>query len=226
MKSESTPPDYYPVYLNLTGKHCVVVGGGEVAQRKVTSLLEAGAQVTVIAPHITASMPADAAINQRTFLPDDLNGAWLVFAATDDAAVNTLISEEGERRKIWVNVVDDPAKCSMIIPAVVKRGALRIAISTGGASPTLAKQLRRELEQRYGVEYGELVELLWRVRRDNESKLNEAKISDPTRRQLWEQVLRLPLLDMIRAGEIEHAQESIKVLLHKAIMHITESTGS
>lgn len=217
MNNESAPPHYYPVFLNLTGKHCVVIGGGEVALRKVTSLLEAGAQVTVIAPHIIASMPSAATVHQREFLPDDLNSAWLAFAATDKAEVNALVSEEGERRKIWVNVVDDPQQCSMIIPAVVKRGALRIAISTGGASPTLAKQIRRELEQCYGDEYGELVELLWCIRREYESKLNEANMSDPTRRHLWEQVLRLPLLDMIRAGEMDHAYDLAEQTIREVI---------
>ena len=213
MKDATAQPAYYPAFLLITGKRCLVVGGGEVALRKVEDLLEAGAAVTVIAPNVLAAMPAAATVLRRAFKADDLEGAWLAFAATDDAAVNAQVAREGERRRIWVNVVDDPAQCSMILPSVLKRGALRIAISTAGASPTLARQIRQELEQCYGPEYGELVELLGLLRLRYAPALQDSALPDPARRRMWESVLRLPLLDLLRAGErksaLELAQEVI-----------------
>jgi precorrin-2 dehydrogenase/sirohydrochlorin ferrochelatase len=217
MSEKSTPPAYYPLLLNLAGKHCLVIGGGEVALRKVAGLLDAGALVTVIAPRITAAMPAGTVLLRREFQQDDLDGAWLAFAATDDPEVNALVAREGERRRLWVNVVDDPAQCSMIIPAVFKRGALRIAVSTAGASPTLARQIGRELEQRYGPEYGELVELLWRLRRAFESNPAASRVPNSLRRHMWESVLRLPLLDLLRAGEQQHAINLAEEVIRRVV---------
>lgn len=207
-----TPPPYYPVFLDLRGKRCVVVGGGSIAVRKVEGLREAEAVVTVVAPEI-GEMPPDVECISRAFQPADLDDATLVFAATDDPEVNALVASEANARRILVNVVDDPEHCSCILPAVVRRGALRIAVSTAGASPALARKLRQELEATYGPEYGELVELLWRLRREWEPQAQAAGVPFPQRKNAWQAILRLPLLDALRNGEVARAEIMAREIL-------------
>ncbi|MHB9024823.1 MAG: precorrin-2 dehydrogenase/sirohydrochlorin ferrochelatase family protein [Armatimonadota bacterium] len=207
-----TPPPYYPVFLDLRGKRCVVIGGGKVAKRKVDGLLEAGAEVVVIAPRISA-MPDGVQVIQREYTPSDLDGAMLVIASTDDPGVNDAIFREATARGIWVNVVDVPENCSFILPSVVRRGALRIAISTGGASPALAKRLRKSLEQQFGEEYGALVDLLWRLRQRWEPQALAAGVPPAERQQAWERILDLPLLDMLRAGNVSGAEQAAFAVL-------------
>jgi precorrin-2 dehydrogenase / sirohydrochlorin ferrochelatase len=147
----------------------LVVGGGEVATRKVQGLLEAGAAVVVISPRLAeslATLVAQGLIQHhpRPFLPDDVLGCALVVGATDQSAVNLAVCEAARRHHIWVNIVDTPDSCDFIAPAIVRRGALQIAISTAGHSPTLAQRIRRQLEAYYGPEYAELLEQLGRER--------------------------------------------------------------
>ena len=165
----TAPPIYYPAFLDLRGKRCLVVGGGTVARRKVEGLVNTGAMVTVVAPSIVP-MPDGVHLEQRTFIPADLDGTMLVIAATNDSAVNAAVAREAHARGIFINVVDDPAICSMILPAVVRRGAFCLAISTGGASPVLARRLKESFETQFGEEYGLLIDLLWRLRRQWEPK--------------------------------------------------------
>ena len=216
MDNINEPPLYYPVFLDLRGRRCLVVGGGEVAVRKVAGLLEAGADVTVIAPEISA-MPPEARVLRRAFSPADIADMALVIAATNDPAVNAQIAAEARQRNIWVNVVDDPAAGSLILPSVVRRGALRIAISTGGASPTLAARLRAQLEAQYGEEYGRLVSLLWRLRRAWEPRANAANLSTGARRAAWQQLLALPLLEYLRAGNDQAAETAAQGVLERAL---------
>lgn len=160
---------FYPVFLDITGRRCVVVGGGSVAEGKVTGLLAAGANVRVISPTVTDAL-AEAAREgrirwrRRAYRRGDLAGASLAFAATGDVAVNAAVAAEGDRRGVWVNAADDPAHCDFILPSVLRRGALAIAVSTGGASPALARAVREELEQHVGAEYETLVEVARDVR--------------------------------------------------------------
>lgn len=153
---------YYPIFVNLQAKRCLVVGGGEVARRKVQGLLDAGGAVVVVSPTLTAALYTLArcgAIHHeaRPFQADDVDGCTLVIGATDQPAVNAAVCEAARRLGIWVNIVDTPDACDFIAPAVVRRGALQIAISTGGNSPALAKRIRAQLEQTYGPEYVELL---------------------------------------------------------------------
>jgi precorrin-2 dehydrogenase/sirohydrochlorin ferrochelatase len=191
--------------LDLRGRRCVVVGGGTVARRKVEGLLEAGARVDVVAPEVS-EMPSGVVVIQRSFLPQDLDGALLAIAATDRPEVNAVVAREAEARGVLVNVVDAPEQCTFILPAVVRRGALQIAVSTGGASPTFARQLRQEFEAQFGPEYGELVELLGALRRAWEAPLRDAGLAQHARRALWESVLALPLLSLLQAGRHEQAR--------------------
>jgi precorrin-2 dehydrogenase / sirohydrochlorin ferrochelatase len=156
---------YYPVFLDLAQRRCLVVGGGTVAERKAQGLLEAKARVVVVSPSLTEALRMWAANGVLSHLPRsfhdaDVEGCALVIAATDRGDVNAHVAATARRRGIWVNVVDTPDACDFIAPAVVRRGALQIAISTGGKSPMLAKRLREGLETLIGPEYGELADVL------------------------------------------------------------------
>ena len=209
-------PRYYPIMLDLRGKRCVVIGGGQVALRKVEGLVEAGAEVTVIAPNLLP-MPAAVTVVQRAYQPGDIAGAMLVIAATDDRQQNERVAREAEARRIWVNVADDPTNCSVIFPSVVRRGALCLAIATGGASPAFARRLRERLEGEFGPEYGALVELLHALRRAWEPRAKAARLPGAARQQAWEEVLNLPLLDWLRAGDVAAAERAAQTVLNAAL---------
>ncbi|MBI4340866.1 MAG: bifunctional precorrin-2 dehydrogenase/sirohydrochlorin ferrochelatase [Candidatus Omnitrophica bacterium] len=163
------PRAYYPMFADLNGRPCVVVGGGLVAQRKVTTLLRYGAKLTLISPQLTRRLAAYARHGRirhlaRRFRPADVRGAWLVYAATDDARINHLVFRSAQRQRVFANVVDQKPLCSFIAPAILTRGPLTVAVSTGGASPTLAKRLKRELGEQLGRQYGPLLKLLTGLR--------------------------------------------------------------
>ena len=169
MNQKTVCHGYYPVYVDLKEKKVVVVGGGTVAERKVEGLLMAQAQVSLISPEITKAleeMRSQGLIDHvaRKFVREDLNGAWLVIASTDDPAVQKDVYEESTARGIFCNVVDQPEYCSFIVPSMVRRGDLCIAISTGGKSPALAQRLRKELEKDIGPFYSGYVSLLGALR--------------------------------------------------------------
>jgi len=162
---------YYPAFLDLEGRRCLVIGGGEVAQHKVEGLLTGGARVTVIAPKLTRDLRRLLAegkidLEQREYRDGDLEGYDVCMVATDDGAVNAQVAAEGRRRRVWVNASDDPANCDFILPSVIRRGAITIAASTGGTSPALARRLREELEAYLTEEMPALAELLSEVRSD------------------------------------------------------------
>src|SRR5262245_60372528 len=157
---------YYPIFLDLRAHPCVVIGGGAVAERKVESLLQARARVAVISPTCTPPLRSWAAervvvLPQRPYHFGDLRGFSVAFAATNDETLHQTIGGEAG---VLLNVVDRPALCSFIVPAVVSRGDLTLAVSTGGASPALAKKIRQALEQQFGPEYDLALRLLARVR--------------------------------------------------------------
>ncbi len=160
---------YFPINLAIRDQRVVVVGGGAVAARKCRALREAGARVTVIAPHLDGylrSLRDSGAILHlaREFAPGDLAGGVLVFAATDEPAVNRAVAEEARTRGILANVADAPELGTFTLPAVLTRGDLQIAVSTGGTSPALARRVRDELEERFGPEYETALILLGKVR--------------------------------------------------------------
>ena len=214
--SNTTDGSYYPVFLDLRGRRCVVIGGGEVARRKVESLQAAGAEVTVVAPRMR-EMPAGVTITAREFRPGDLDGAFFVISATDDRAVNSAVAAEAEARGILINVVDVPAESSVILPAVVRRGEFVLAVSTGGASPALARRLRQRLEQEFGEEYGELIAFLKSLRQAWEPCYKAEGIPPAARKAAWEEVLDLPLLDWLRAGRRVEAKDAAEAILVQAL---------
>jgi siroheme synthase-like protein len=168
---------YYPVFLEMKDRPCVVVGGGTVAERKVEGLLAAGAQVTVISPELTpalATLKKEGRLHHvaRPYREGDLEGYEVAVAATDDRAANAEVAADGRSAsgRIWVNAVDDPPNCDFILPSVIRRGDIVIAASTGGASPALARRLREELEAFLSEDYGPLSELLQEVRQELRSR--------------------------------------------------------
>lgn len=162
---------FYPINLELKDRICVVVGGGRVATRKACGLLTCGAKVRIISPELTETLIAllqEEKLEwlQRVYRQGDLQGIFLVIAATDDELVQEQVYREAEERGILANVADVPSRCNFILPATIRQGDLTIAVSTGGKSPALAKQLRMELEKRFGPEYKILVDILGSLRRD------------------------------------------------------------
>lgn len=160
---------YYPICLRIEGRRCLVVGGGKVAERKARGLIDSGAMVVVISPELTPGLEglrAEGAISwePRGYRAEDAAGFFLVMAATDDPVVQDQIQADASRLNVLLNVADVPEKCNFILPALVKRGALMVAISTSGKSPALAKRLRRELEERLGPEYELVTEALGLIR--------------------------------------------------------------
>lgn len=156
---------FYIACLRLAGRRCVVVGGGDVGLEKVEGLLACGGDVTLIAPDAVDSLRelADEGSIRwegRTWRPSDLDRTFIAIAATSDTEVNIQVYEEAERRAMLVNVVDVPPLCNFILPAIVRTGPLAIAISTAGASPALAKRMKREIAQEYGEPYARLAEIL------------------------------------------------------------------
>ncbi|HUT74961.1 MAG TPA: bifunctional precorrin-2 dehydrogenase/sirohydrochlorin ferrochelatase [Armatimonadota bacterium] len=196
---------YYPVLLDLDGRRCVVVGGGEVAERKVRSLVECGAETLVIAPEVTEAI-GDLArqglvkLLRKPYEQGDLAGAWIVIAAAPPA-VNAAVAAEARRGRISVNVVDDPRRCDFIVPALVRRGPLLVAISSGGTSPALSRRLRELIEAQVGAEYGELADLLGRLRPEVLASGDEHR-----RRHIWEAILDSRTLELLREGRREEAE--------------------
>jgi len=213
---QKTVGSYYPVFLDLRGRRCVVIGGGEVALRKVESLLAAGAEVTVVAPR-ALEMPPGVTVVERGPQPADLDGAFFALSATADRAVNSAVAAEAEARGILINVVDVPAESSVILPAVVRRGEFVLAVSTGGASPALARRLRERLEAEFGEEYGELIAFLKALRQTWEPCFKAEGIPNSARKAAWEKVLDLPLLDWLREGQAQQAKEAAEEILKRMV---------
>jgi precorrin-2 dehydrogenase / sirohydrochlorin ferrochelatase len=192
----------FPMMVKLKSRRCVVVGGGEVAASKTEMLLGCGAQVVVIAQGATESIQALARQAKlewtaRDFVAADLNGAFLVVAATNSSAVNEEVFRAGRARGVLCNVVDDPEHCDFFYPAVVRRGALQIAISTAGYSPALAHRLRVELEQQFGPEYGAWLEEVGQQRRE----IMTRELSEVLRRELLERIAsRQSYEEFVRRG--------------------------
>ena len=161
--------NYYPICLDITNRHCIVIGGGKVASRKAQGLLEHRARVTMISPELgeeAAAMHADGHLTwiARPYREGDLHNAFLVIAATDDPEVQKRIHAEAEQNNILLNIADVPKWCNFILPATVRRGDLSVAISTSGKSPALAKRMREKMETQFGPEYELLLETLGALR--------------------------------------------------------------
>jgi uroporphyrin-III C-methyltransferase/precorrin-2 dehydrogenase/sirohydrochlorin ferrochelatase len=208
--------DYFPIFLDLKNKPCTVIGGGEVAFRKITLLRKAGAAVTVVAPELCAALQALAeagAISHKAqvYTADTLDGAHLVIAATNRREINAAVSRAAQAQLKPVNAVDDPELCSFIMPAIVDRSPVLIAASTGGASPVLARLIRSKLETLFPATYGDLAKLARKFRKEAMTRLTES-----ARRPFWERVLNGPIADLVLSGRPEMAEAALVAELKQA----------
>ena len=205
---------FYPINLNITGQLCVVIGGGAVATRKITSLLLCDAKVRVISPEISPDIKQLIARDNLEWIPrgymtGDLQGATLAFALTDNPDVQCQITTEAKEKKIPVNIADNPGACTFQTAATIRRGELLIAISTGGGSPALAATIRKELELHYGPEYGDLVKLLTEIRQltvGQDSSQQQHKL-------LFTKIIQTNILSLLKGKEWQLLNERLNEIL-------------
>lgn len=197
------------MFMDLEGRRCAVIGGGGIAEGRVRGLLEHGAVVRLVSPQITselARMVSEGAIGdhrERTYRPEDLDGCFLVIAATNLESINRMVWQDAEARNLICNVVDAPALCSFTVPSVVRRGDLAMAVTTGGASPVVAKHIARQLDAMYGPEWGALTALLRELR----DELKERHADMPGRRAAVEGLLRTDVVRLLAEGDEQGARE-------------------
>ena len=201
----------FPMFMKLEGRSCLVVGAGTVGEPKINSLVTAGASVRVVALHATAAVAEWAQAGAitweaRAFNSADLDGTFLVIAATNSSDVNAAIFHQARQRNILCNVVDDPEHCDFYYPAVVRRGDLQLAISTNGQSPALAQRIRRELEVQFGPEYGAWLEELGRARQ----QLFASKIDPEQRRRLLHELASHEAFKKAEAAEFNIDASSLE----------------
>lgn len=209
MKINGQSSPYYPISLNVRGRKCVVIGGGQVALRKVRTLLEHGANVEVISPELCAGLGQLADkdsihVLNRVYQEGDLTGAFITITATDDSSVNQQVIGEARRKAVMINVVDDADNSDFIAPSYLQRGDITIAVSTAGRSPALARKIRTVLEKEFTDEYAALAQLVSEVR--DELKHQGIQVDG----EGWQQALQLDsLIELLRQGETEKARSTL-----------------
>ena len=207
---------YYPLFADLEGRQCVVVGGGLIAERKVGVLVRCGAQVTVISPTATRRLKTWARAGriryvQRRFRPQDVRGAWLAVAATNDQSINEAVFRNATRRRIFTNVVDQKPLCSFIVPAIARRGPLTIAVSTGGASPAIAKRVRSEMSRWLSEAYVPMLRLLASLRGPAKRRLPAYN----DRKRYFNGLVAGKVFRLVRSGEVPRARRLALALLEQ-----------
>lgn len=201
----------FPIFLAMDGHRCVVIGGGQVAERKVENLLEYSVGIDVISPEVTPRLQSWAENHQvnwmaREFQPTDVQGAFLVFAATDDQFINREVAGLCKENGILVNAVDDSAYCDFYIPSTIRRNSLVLAISTEGKSPAYAKRMRQQLEEVITDSHGKFVDLLGEQREIIKQTVPDIR----TRQAIFEALAKLDILDLIAEGKDEQIRERIE----------------
>jgi precorrin-2 dehydrogenase / sirohydrochlorin ferrochelatase len=197
---------YYPIFLDLTGRRCIVIGGGAIAERKIEGLLAAGAEITVVSPEISEGLRllfAQRSIKHvsRKYENGDLSGYRLAFVATDDPATAAAVFSEARASGIWVNCADVPSCCDFILPAVIRRGELAVAVSSGGASPAATRAIREELESYLTQEFAQLVQTASEVRADLRQRSIHA------RAESWNEALKGEFRLLLRQGKAAEAKQ-------------------
>ena len=212
---------YYPVYLDIKNRDCLVIGGGSVGTRKVLTLLACGANVTVVSTVATEKLKELSnhgviKLKQRSFQTADLDDRFLVIGATDNQELNFNIHTEAERRGLLCNIADRPEACNFILPSIVNRGELIIAISTSGKSPAFAKKLRKQLEAEFGDEYAEFLNLMGAIRKKLLSEDHEPE----AHKHLFEQLIERNLVQMIKDGDTENINSLLlEVLVYHPLLN-------
>jgi len=199
-----------PLFIDLKEQHCLIVGGGTIAARKLAMLCKAGARVTVVSPELSAQTEKlcqeyNCQLERRAFLEEDIQGQRLIIAATSIAAVNQQVSELAKAKGILVNVADDFTQGDVVLPSVIDRDPIQIAITTGGASPVLARMIRRNLERHLPSAYGQLANLVEKYR----SPVSKQLTDETQRRRFWEDVLQGPIAESVFAGNLQIAEQAL-----------------
>jgi len=202
--------NYYPIFVNLKDQPCTIIGGGKIAEGKVEGLLDAGAMITVISPALTPALQNLADEKQFTYIEriyqnGDLDGAFMVICATDQNDINHRVWLDASENHQLVNVVDDTPRCNFIAPAILRKGDLSIAISTGGKAPAMAVRLKEFLDKDIGPEYARFLELAGQLR----SPLAKHIPDFETRKALWYQILDAGVLDLLSQGNESEAMDLI-----------------
>jgi len=205
---------FYPIHVNIEGRKCLVVGGGNTAERKVATLVRFGGNVVVVSPEATPRLRSYAQHrkilwHKRRFKLTDLRGTFLVFSATDSEALNRKIGQEAKKRTILVNVVDTPKDCDFISPSLVERGQLTISISTAGLAPLLSKHIRKDLEHYFGREYRHFTLLVAKVR---SALVRDKTLTAREKRKKLKQLLSLPIIDQLAGGNRVYYRTILKKL--------------
>ncbi len=207
---------YYPVNLDIKMKHCLVVGGGAVATRKVITLVNCDASVTVVSPEVTEALKELAekgtiVVEKRPYRPSDLDGKFLVIGATNIEHLNSNISSDALHKNILCNIVDQPEACNFILPSIVNRGDLIIAISTSGKSPAFSKQLRKDLEKEFGEEYADFLRLMGAIRR----RLLSSEHAPEAHKSLFNKLISGGLITLIKDRKIQAINHLLMEILGK-----------
>ncbi len=201
---------YYPIYIDIEDRAVLIVGGGAVCARKAETMMRYGARVTIVSPEITEEIAAweqadMLTVHRKMYMESDLEGASIVIASTDDPCVNARVARDCRRRRIPVNVVDVTHLCEFIVPAIIEKGSIQIAISTGGKSPALARTLKEDLQRTIGPEYAEVNDLLGTLRKSAKSVLP----TDVDRKRFFDGIIAAGLLDLLREGRRREAFEAV-----------------
>lgn len=215
---------YYPIYLDIEERNVLIIGGGNVCARKVETMLRYGARVTVVSPEFTDEIEGWAnegtiKIRRKPYEEADLDGASIVIASTDDQCINGRIARDCRRRKIPVNVVDVTHLCEFIVPAIVERGSIQIAVSTGGKSPALARTLKEDLQRAVGPEYDEVNQVLGTLRKGAKKTLP----TDTDRKRFFDGIIAAGVLDMLRSGKRQEAYATIASACEKAGVPVSDA---
>jgi len=211
---------FYPAFIDLENRPVLVVGGGIIAQRKVETLLEAGALVTVVSPQITEQLDAYGqsnriSVRQRGFIPSDVDGVSLVISATDDPTTQTEVASIAASKNVLVNTVDKPELCSFIVPAILRRGDITIAISTSGKSPSLAAELRARLDRVLTEEFARTANVLGAVRQE----VHRQFAGSDDRKRVFDSIIGSGIIEWIAgcddAAALERVREMIREMIEK-----------
>ena len=207
---------YYPIFLDLDNQKVLVVGGGTVAERKIQNLLRYGCHIYVVSPHLTPHLNQLIAEKKIYYLSHGalgkaLDEAFMVIAATDDPEVNSQIASQAKERGLLINAVDQPGDCNFIVPSIVQRGDLQIAISTAGKSPALAKRIRKKMEITFGPEYASLIEIMGLLR----TKLLAQGNLSSKNRVMFEKLVNSDLLQLIKKGNVQGVKNTLESILGK-----------
>ena len=205
---------YYPIFLNLEGETALVFGGGSIAERKIVTLLEYNALIRIVSRKLTDNLKVLVEAKKVQHVGEDfsdkyLNNIFLVIVATDDRRLNRKISEHARERGLLVNVVDQPSDCNFIVPSIVKRGDLSIAISTSGKSPALAKKIRKELESQFGREYETFLVLMGRLRKE----ILSMGLSQEENSRIFHEIVNSNILSSMAKNDLEGIESTLSRIL-------------